>query len=493
MDNKEKVSNNIFFISLTYSIVGSILIYKNINGITLPFFALGSILYILYYMSHIKTMIKKDNYIIMFFIILISISSFLTNYLLIVYLNFAIMNILFLIILIHNFVNDEQFDIFNYLSAIRTTIFYPIFHIRPILNYNENKYDNSDTINKPIDVKQINTLGTSEAKNIIYGIMISMALLFIIVPILKSSDIVFSNLIDNILKNIDYRDIINFILLVIILLLISFVGMKYLYIYKDTNYQYNNKKSGSTTTVLISLIPITMIYIVYSYIQITHLFINANVNYANFAREGFFQLLFVSFINLLLIILFLHKVSNNNITKLLFTIISATTLIMTFSSAYRMCLYVKYYDLSHLRYFVFFALILITFIMFGIIISLYYEKFNLPKYFIFTFMFFYTIFAFSRPCEVIAKYNFSHKILSTRDNTSFDYRYLIHYSSDASKTIYEYYTKNKEYITENKELDYYFKLYFYRIETKYSILDFNLSKFQGKKYYDLYSTLKDKP
>lgn len=471
-------------ITMLYPIIASIFIYKNINGITLPFFSLLTALYIIYYMKYSNVNIKKDSYVILFFILLISISSFLTNYSPIIHFNFIVIIILFIITLIHNYVDDEKFDLLNYIFAVKTTIFYPIFHFFKILKWTENEIPNKNNItNDQIEtIKRKPSLTNPLMKNIIYGILISITLLLIIFPTLKSSDIVFSKFIDKIISELNIKEIINFLLLIIFLLILSHVLMKYFYIYRNKNYQYDNLKTGSVITGLISLIPITAIYILYSYIQITKLFINANLTYAEYAREGFFQLLFVSFINFVLIIVFSHKIPANKIMKALFTIISVCTLVMTASSTYRMCLYVEHYDLSHLRYFVFFALLIITLSICGIIINIFYKKFNLTKYFLLIFMIFYTLLAFSRPCKIIAKYNISHSNILTFDND-----YLENYSSDAAEIIYNYYKENKEYIDNSEILTLKYKNYFYAEQIDYNILSFNLSKFEGNKYYKLYS------
>ena len=281
-------------ITILYPIIASTFIYKNINGITLPFFSLLTALYIIYYMKYSNINIKKDSFVILFFILLISISSFLTNYSPIIHFNFIVIIILFIITLIHNYVDDKNFDLLNYIFAVKTTIFYPIFHFFKILKWTENEIPNKNNItNNQIEtIKRKPSLTNPLMKNIIYGILISITLLIIIFPTLKSSDIVFSKFIDKIISELNIKEIINFLLLIIFLLILSHVLMKYFYIYRNKNYQYDNLKTGSVITGLISLIPITLIYILYSYIQITKLFINANLTYAEYAREGFFQLLF---------------------------------------------------------------------------------------------------------------------------------------------------------------------------------------------------------
>ena len=114
-----------------------------------------------------------------------------------------------------------------------------------------------------------------------------------------------------------------------------------------------------------------------------------NYTYAEYAREGFFQLLFVSIINLLLIIIYLHIMPDNNIIKILLTIVSICTYIMIISSSYRMYLYINEYDLTHLRFFVCVALVFIFLILTGAMINTYNHKFSFSKYSLLIFMIIY--------------------------------------------------------------------------------------------------------
>ena len=75
----------------------------------------------------------------------------------------------------------------------------------------------------------------------------------------------------------------------------------------------------------------------------------AGVTYAEYARRGFFQLLFVCVLNLAAVLFIQSYFKENRVLKALLLAISGCTLIMTASSACRMLLYIRAYQLTFLR------------------------------------------------------------------------------------------------------------------------------------------------
>ena len=122
---------------------------------------------------------------------------------------------------------------------------------------------------------------------------------------------------------------------------------------------------------------IAVIYLFYSVIQIIYLFIGqdggipAEITYAEYARSGFWELLFVSIINFLMVLVSIYLFQENKILKGILAIICMCTFIMIFSSAYRMWMYVDVYHLTFLRMFVLWFLGTLTLVMLGTILSIY--------------------------------------------------------------------------------------------------------------------------
>ncbi|MDE6184748.1 MAG: DUF4173 domain-containing protein, partial [Lachnospiraceae bacterium] len=248
--------------------------------------------------------------------------------------------------------------------------------------------------------------------------------------------------------------------------------------------------TGITFTALISLV-----YLVFCYIQVVYLFggfgtLPEGYTYASYAREGFFQLVFVCFINLALILICMRRFRENRILKGILTFISICTYIMIASSAYRMILYIQTYYLTFLRLFVLWMLLVLSMLMAGALVMIYRGSFPLTRYYVITITILYLAFSFSRPDYWIAKYNLSHIYLPEETTTEYQYRYgyddfyyLMHLSDDAAPVIFAN-AEKLDYKEEN-----WFLIYADNIkeeiseweEGKPSIRSWNLSRWMAMK------------
>lgn len=99
---------------------------------------------------------------------------------------------------------------------------------------------------------------------------------------------------------------------------------------------------------------LTLLYLVFSGIQILGLFLGKlslpeGYTYASYAREGFFQLLAIAILNLILVLACLEYFRESKILKGILTVMSICTFIMILSSAMRMILYIRTYQFTFLR------------------------------------------------------------------------------------------------------------------------------------------------
>ena len=177
---------------------------------------------------------------------------------------------------------------------------------------------------------------------------------------------------------------------------------------------------------------IAVIYLFYSVIQIIYLFIGqdggipAEITYAEYARSGFWELLFVSIINFLMVLVSIYLFQENKILKGILAIICMCTFIMIFSSAYRMWMYVDVYHLTFLRMFVLWFLGTLTLVMLGTILSIYKKKFPLFRYIMLVVGCCYIVFSLARPDYWIATYN----IANTENMNMGELNYLVYSLSD---------------------------------------------------------------
>ncbi len=155
---------------------------------------------------------------------------------------------------------------------------------------------------------------------------------------------------------------------------------------------------------------LTVLYLVFSVIQILYLFLGqmqlpAGYTYAEYAREGFFQLLAVSVVNLIIVLAGLSYFRESMVLKDVLTIMSLCTFIMIASSGLRMIIYIQYYYLTFLRIFVLWALVVLALLFGGIVVSIFRKKFPLFRYCCVAVTCCYLVLSFSHPDYWIAKVN----------------------------------------------------------------------------------------
>ena len=109
---------------------------------------------------------------------------------------------------------------------------------------------------------------------------------------------------------------------------------------------------------------------------------------------------------------------------------SLCTFVMIASSAMRMVLYIRFYDLTFLRILVLWALALLTVLFLGVLVNIYREKFPLFTYSMVAVTLFYLVLSFSHPDFIIAYVNVR--------NTHKDYFYLSELSADAAPVLIPY-------------------------------------------------------
>ena len=175
------------------------------------------------------------------------------------------------------------------------------------------------------------------------------------------------------------------------------------------------KKKNENAVIAITFTGIiSAIYVLYCIIQIFYLFIGvqkglpANTTYAEYARGGFWQLLFVSALNFIIVILCLYIFKENKILNIILTIVCSCTFIMLISAAYRMLLYIGAYHLTFLRILVLWSLLVLGLVMCGVVISIYKRNFPMFRYTMVIAFGLYIFLSFSQPDWMIAKYNITH-------------------------------------------------------------------------------------
>ncbi len=196
------------------------------------------------------------------------------------------------------------------------------------------------------------------------------------------------------------------------------------------------------TMVNVSLM---VIYAFFAYIQVNYLFLGTALpegfTYSEYARQGFFELLILTFINVTVLLLTINfakkrlyetKVSGSAALKIIMALVCALTMFLLYSSFYKMVLYHNEYGLTRLRLLV---MIFLAFEALGLLITLaFIFKPNIKIIACYTVicLVFYISVNLINIDGIIAK-NHIDNYLQTGDKL--DYSYLAYLSADANDEL----------------------------------------------------------
>lgn len=415
-------------ISFLYGIFFTFCFYKNIYGITFPICVIGTLYVYKLFLKKIGLGIKKGSMRYVIGMILLGIATSMTTNFFFIFFNWVGCVLLFILFMMHQFYNDLEWRFPRYVKNMFLIGFGWLGQIRTPFTDAKNIFSKK---------KEENEESQQTKKAIVIGLIISFMLLMVVFPLLLSSDMIFNNLLKNVFSIFDFT---NFNIGTPILMFGFFlVGFICCYAFfkalcknnLDAQEEKQMKQYNPVTGITIGAV-FTFVYAVYCIVQILYLFIGlekglpAGVTYSEYARSGFWELLFVSFINFFLVVICTYIFEENKILKTLLLIISGCTFIMIGSSAYRMILYVQQYHLTFLRILVLWFLGVAAIFMVGVILSIRNRKFPLFRYIVLAMMCCYIGLNYARPDVIIAKYNLSQEhikgwdILYLFDDTSYD-------------------------------------------------------------------------
>ena len=468
-------------LSLVYGLIFTFCLYKNISGITFPICVGATIGFAILFMRKINYRIMKNSLPYLVGMGLLGLSSSYTTSAFMLFFNIVGILLLFMVFMIHQFYNDYLWNFPAYLKRIfilmGTTVQsipYPYWHGGWFFSKNKN-------------IGRNNTLIA-----VVVGFVVAMGILCVTLPLLLSSDIMFSKIFGELLSYINFSTLFWISLTFIIGFTLPYAFFTALCRYnfpegRERKMKYFDPVIGITFTSIVSLI-----YMVYCAIQIMYLFLGMSaglpqyVTYAEYARGGFWELLFVSIINFIIILLCLYLFRENIVLKIILTIMCGCTFVMIVSSAYRMKMYVGEYNLTFLRILVLWFLVVLALIMIGMTVSIYKKRFPLFKYIIAVVSVMYIGFSFSRPDVIIAKYDISQ----WKNGDSQDFFYLMYetLSIDAAPEIAKVDLDDKEWkLVENEYLKQSMYNYFLNISVDNEDIYFrkaNYSRIRAKKAAD---------
>lgn len=403
-----KEKNTFFFrISAAYGILFALFCYKNTNGIA--FFIETVITVVWGWLCLQKLGMKAGREAVFWWsgILILGVSTVMTDSGILIFLNWLGIVILFIMGMISCFFGSGRWNVFMYMRTVL------VMGLRSCLSsFRIFQFRKSDDciLNEKNEEDKIRIW------NVIKGVAAAGILLLIILPLLISSDRVFAGIFKNIFRLPEYLDFHNAVpaILTAVCMMMLFFGVFYAFCAsadrpKEMEVQPAERLTGITCTGILAAV-----YLLYCAVQVIFLFmknaggLSQGVTYSEYAREGFWQLLFVGIINIVLVLVCGYLFKKDRILGIILTVISGCTMFMNLSAAYRMILYVNEYGMTFLRVLVLWFLLLMIFFMAGIVIFIHKADFPVMNYLAVCMAAGYIILSFLHPDALAASYNLKY-------------------------------------------------------------------------------------
>lgn len=422
-----------FFLELSfaYGICFAIAFFKNFIGITYPLITAVTLGACGLFLKKYGVAWKKSNWWYIASTLLLGISTVLTTNGFVIFFNTVGILLLISVFMVRQAYDDREWNLGQYICNLLFLYLCMIPEVAsPFIHL-------ADYLKKNRKTEQKN----KNAKYVMIGILIGLPMLFIVVGLLSSADQIFSKLVGSIFLNLWDQVIFSpNVVLAIFLVVLGFFGIYCFFSALTLNNlpewkQKTQKRNPLTAITFLSMI--TAVYLIFCTIQLVFLFTGGRLlpkeyTYAEYAHQGFFQLLFVCLFNLVLVVLCLAVFRQNKLLKVLLLVFSGCSYIMIASSAFRMALYIEAYHLSFLRVLVLWFLAMLVFLMAGVIVNIVKGEFSLFRYCMAVVTVFYLLFSFGRPDALVASYNLAKQ----GDSISYgDIVYLANLSMDAAPAL----------------------------------------------------------
>lgn len=332
----------------------------------------------------------------------------------------------------------------------------------------------------------------ARAGKVLIGLLISIPLMIVLINLLSSADQIFSFYMGKIPDFLRDFNIGELLARSIIILCVSSVAFSYLYSLTKENKTTAVKPSSGVkqlwdpVVVVTVLVSINAVYVFFVLIQFSYLFGSLNYalppdfTYAEYARRGFFELNFVTVINLGLLLVNLHLTKRENswidrAVRSLNSLLIVCTMVMSVSAFCRMALYEQEYGYTYLRILTHAFMVFIFALLVATIFKVWNEEVKLLKSYIIIALVAYTLINYINIDRVIVRENID-RFYKTGN---IDINYLTGLSYDAVPGLIEFANENEGKIAveiQNK------------IEAKKHSLkgydtwqEFNLSRYLAKK------------
>ncbi len=429
-----KENFNVFgLLTIAYACFYTFCMYQNPSGITFLLFVAGSLIYICYCLAKLEVSLKKNSVFYMISMILLAVSTFCTDDDRIIFFNKVGIFLLAISMLLVIFYQTEKWNLGKFINAIW-----------------ESCKKTLEALPAPVSDARWYFKNKMDVKNRKYlyalaGLVITIPLFVVVMLLLTSADAVFMDMTKSMLRGFSIDSIVQAGGMVCVMFLASYCMLAQ-FCKKPVREEVKDSRKGEPLLAIPVAAILSLVYLVFSWVQIKGLFMGKMklpgfYTYAEYAREGFFQLLAVGILNLVLVLVCLCYFRPSKVLRTVITVMSLCTFIMLASSAMRMLIYIQYYYLTFLRILVLWSLAVLFLIFVGVIIYIQKESFPLFRYSMVVVTCLYLGLSFGHPDYWIAKVNIENM---REDRSDFfkgeayeDYGFLSYLCADATPVMAE--------------------------------------------------------
>lgn len=269
----------------------------------------------------------------------------------------------------------------------------------------------------------------SRFRSVIIGLIVTVPLTAIIGTLLMSADAGMESMLTNVLETVFCDDIETFIYQLCIAFPFSLYlfAIMYNHVYnKDVSRidQEGAERFIDSTRCIPNMVmytavtPVLALYVMFFFSQASY-FLSAfnhslpqGYSYAEYARRGFFELFWITLINLAILIFmnYLAKQGGRHkplCLKIYNVILSVFTLVLIATAVSKMIMYISAFGLTELRLYTTWFMVLCAVLFVFIIIKQFSFEFRFARWTVFTFTFMFALLCFTRTDALIARFNIS--------------------------------------------------------------------------------------
>lgn len=330
-------------------------------------------------------------------------------------------------------------------------------------------------------------------KKIFIGVGISVPLLVVVLSLLSNADSVFGHFLGEIPRRLIDIHSLEAIFRMFLIGIVTILVFAYMYSVFGKREETvvlpvpeDDKKIVWDGIILVTILAIiNIVYTAFTYIQISYLFSGVKrilpdgLTYAEYAKNGFNELVTVTVINFLILLCTMHFASRAKqmlyrMIQVLLSMLTICTGFMLVSAYFRLSLYEDAYGYTHTRLLAHIFMIFLFVLFIIALFKIWRDGFSLIQYYAIVTLVSYVILNYINMDVIIAKNN----IQRYHSNGTIDIEYLSRLSYDAIPVVMELVQDKKveetfmSMVQERKEILY----------EDNSWQSFNLSEYRAKSY-----------